>query len=297
MDEPRPLRFVMIGATGYVAPKHRAAIKHVGGQLVAIHNRGQNVGFLNSEFPECRYFENPWRFLRELGKLQMRGEAPDYAVIATPNWLHDPMAVTMMKYGMNVIVEKPTCVQPKNLEFLRQAEAHEGRRIWTTLQTVCHPAIRALRETVRTGFHQVELSWATDRQDWYYFTWKNTESQSGGLIYNIGVHFLHVLGELFGPGREVVVRQRDDRNVIGSIRFERAHATFDLSVDPGRPRQRLMIVDSQPVDFTDGFDDLHNVVYDEIIAGDGIGLDRVQPAIVLAHAIQTAPTLPGRDLA
>jgi len=49
-------KFALIGAAGYVAPRHMKAIKEVGGDLVAAFDPADNVGVMDSYFPEARFF-------------------------------------------------------------------------------------------------------------------------------------------------------------------------------------------------------------------------------------------------
>ena len=50
-----------------------------------------------------------------------------------------------------------------------------------------------------------------------------------------------------------------------------------------------MSVDGKRLEFSDGFNDLHTRIYEEILAGRDFGIDDARPSIELTHAIRHAP--------
>ena len=78
------LNFVLIGAAGFVAPRHMAAIKHVGGDLIAALDPHDSVGVLDSYFPGCYYFSEFERFDR-FCELYRHGEGKiDFVSVCSP---------------------------------------------------------------------------------------------------------------------------------------------------------------------------------------------------------------------
>ena len=49
-------RFALLGAGGYIAPRHMKAIKDTGNDLVAAMDIADSVGILDSHFPEAQFF-------------------------------------------------------------------------------------------------------------------------------------------------------------------------------------------------------------------------------------------------
>ena len=58
--------FALIGAGGYIAPKHVEAIKHTNNDLIALLDPYDGVGYIDRYFPQVSYFSEPERFDRHL---------------------------------------------------------------------------------------------------------------------------------------------------------------------------------------------------------------------------------------
>lgn len=295
--------FALIGAAGYVAPRHMQAIRDTGNRLVAAADPHDAVGVLDRYFLDVRYFPEIERFDRHLEKLRRGPDAERvrWVSICSPNYLHDAHVRLALRVGAAAICEKPLVINPWNLDQLAQIEAETGGTVRTILQLRLHPAAIALREKLgaRGGArHRVRLEYVTGRGGWYHASWKGSEERSGGLATNIGVHFFDLLLWLFGPARSVEVHESGRMTMSGLLALERADVEWLLSVDfarlpfaaaPGdRTTHRSISVDGREVEFSDGFTDLHTRAYEEILAGRGFSIEDARPSIQLAHDIREA---------
>jgi UDP-N-acetyl-2-amino-2-deoxyglucuronate dehydrogenase len=293
--------FALIGAAGFVAPRHLRAIRDTSNQLVAAVDPHDSVGVLDSYFPDARFFTEIERFDRHLDKCR-RGPAEGrvhWVSVCTPNYLHDAHIRLALRAGCDVICEKPIVVSPWNLDALKVIEQETGRRVFTVLQLRYHPAIVALRERVMASgskIHEVDLRYVTRRGPWYFVSWKGNEEKSGGLAMNIGVHFFDLILWIFGAETGLEVTRRDAATMEGTMTLERARVRWLLSVDPanlppgpdGKRRNvfRAFTVDGQEIEFSEGFEDLHTTVYREVLAGRGFGIDDAHPSIDLVHRVR-----------
>ncbi|HYH09759.1 MAG TPA: Gfo/Idh/MocA family oxidoreductase [Thermoanaerobaculia bacterium] len=295
--------FALIGAGGYIAPRHMKAIRDTGNRIVAAVDRHDSVGQLDQYGFDIRFFTEIERFDRHIEKLRRAGgpERVHYVSVCSPNYLHDAHCRLGMRAGADVICEKPLVINPWNLDALEQIEAETGRRVNTVLQLRVHPKLLAVREQLAASgnaMHDVQLTYITARGGWYQVSWKGTEEKSGGVAMNIGVHLFDMLLWMFGRDQSVRVEYRDERRIYGTVQLERARVRWFLSVDPadlpestraaGRVGYRSMIVDGQEVEFTDGFADLHTTVYREILEGRGFGIADVRPSTELLYRIRTS---------
>lgn len=295
--------FGLIGVGGYVAPRHLRAIRNAGHQLLAAVDPHDAVGVLDRYFPEAKFFSEIERFDRHLEKLRRRGEAErlHFLSICSPNFLHDAHVRLALRVRADAICEKPLVISPWNLDQLAQLEEEYGGRVHTVLQLRLHPAMRALQARLLNQRERVQvvLSYVTRRGPWYSVSWKGSESKSGGLAMNIGVHFFDILLWLFGRCQQSQVHLREPRRIGGVLELERARVSWFLSVEaadlPEAARQagqcayRSLTVDGQPVDFSEGFEDLHDQVYTEILAGRGFGIEDARPSIELVYRIRKSP--------
>jgi UDP-N-acetyl-2-amino-2-deoxyglucuronate dehydrogenase len=294
--------FAVTGVGGFVAPRHLQAIRDTGNRLVAALDPKDAVGVLDRFAFDVRFFTEFERFDRHLEKLRRGPEEQRVhcVSICSPNYLHDAHMRFALRIGADVICEKPLVINPWNLNALAELEAETSRRIHTVLQLRLHPALRALKERLAGESHRVqhdvELTYITARGSWYFVSWKGSLERSGGLATNIGIHFFDLLIWLFGPVVHSEVHIRADRQCAGFLELERARVRWFLSADPvdlpfraapgGKTTHRLLAIDGQQVEFSEGFTDLHTKVYEETLAGRGFGIEDARPSIELAYRIR-----------
>ena len=175
--------FALIGAGGYIAPRHMKAIKETGNNLVAALDKHDSVGILDSYFPATDFFVEFERFDRHLEKLKREGTRIDYVSVCSPNYLHDSHIRFGLRIGADVVCEKPVVLNPWNIDALLEIEKETGRKVNTILQLRLHPAIIALREKImKEGSgkrHQIKLHYITSRGHWYHISWKGDMQKSG----------------------------------------------------------------------------------------------------------------------
>ena len=292
--------FALIGAAGYIAPRHMKAIKAVGGDLKVAYDPSNSVGVLDSYFPDAHFFVEFERFDRHIDKLRRRNEQIDYISICSPNYLHDAHCRFALRSGASAICEKPLVLNPWNLDGLAEIEEQTGNRISCIMQLRLHPAIIALKNRIVASAKNefdVELTYVTSRGRWYNTSWKGDTSKSGGIATNIGVHFFDMLSYVFGHLTDSVVHLRCDRRAAGFLVCGRARICWFLSVDRGdlpthtneKTTYRSIRVDGEEIEFSDGFTDLHSRSYEEILSGRGFGLNEAQPSIEIVSAFRTQP--------
>ena len=286
--------FALIGASGYIAPRHMKAVLDTGNRLVAAMDPNDSVGIMDSYFPKADFFTEFERFDRHLDKLRREGssERVDYVSICSPNYLHDAHIRFALRSGADAICEKPIVLNPWNIDALQEIERESGQRVHTILQLRLHPSIVELRDRVQASsdrLHDVDLTYITSRGRWYHYSWKGDEHKSGGVATNIGVHFYDMLHFLFGDLRRNVVHHRDPLKVAGYLEYERARVRWFLSVDDGdlpaevvakgQRTYRSIQIDGEEIEFSGGFTDLHTRVYEDILGGGGFTLEDNRVAI------------------
>jgi len=293
-------KFALIGAAGYVAPRHMKAIKEVGGDLVAAFDPADNVGVMDSHFPDARFFTEFERFDRHLDKLHRAGKGVDYVSICSPNYLHDAHVRFALRSGADAICEKPLVLNPWNLDGLAEMEQQTGQRVHTILQLRLHPAILALKAKIAAApadqIFDVDLTYITSRGAWYFVSWKGDEAKSGGIASNIGVHFYDMLSFVFGDFEKSHVHLRTPAHAAGYLEFKRARVRWFLSVDrndlpentpEGQTTYRSITVNGDEIEFSGGFTDLHTLSYQDVLKGGSFGIDQVRPSIELVSGIRT----------
>jgi UDP-N-acetyl-2-amino-2-deoxyglucuronate dehydrogenase len=295
-------RFALIGAGGYVAPRHLEAIKGTGNVLIAACDPKDSVGILDKYFFDVEFFTEFERFDRHAEKLRRRGTPIEYVSICSPNYLHDAHIRFALRIGADAICEKPLVLNPWNLDALAELELENGRKINAVLQLRMHPSLVALRDQLRREKcrpkHKVVLTYVTSRGNWYLVSWKGLLDRSGGLATNIGIHFFDLLIWLFGPVAHSEVHLAGPKKTAGALELERASVQWFLSIDKkdlppevvaqDKTTLRTITIDNEIIEFSEGSADLHVKMYEETLAGRGFGIEDVRPSIVLAHEIRNA---------
>ena len=297
-------KFALIGAAGYIAPRHMKAIRETGNDLVAAMDRCDSVGVIDSYFPEAHFFTEFERFDRHVDKLRMKEESRiDYVSITSPNYLHDAHIRWALRSGADAICEKPLVLNPWNIDALEEVERRNGGRVYNILQLRLHPSIVALKEKVSRELaenpdrvYDIDLTYLTSRGKWYFISWKGDEAKSGGIASNIGVHFYDMLSWIFGEVEENIVHLKTPYANAGHLKLRHANVRWFLSVvydyipdeikAQGQRTYRSITVDGEEIEFSGGFTDLHTRSYEEILKGNGFGLQEARPSIEIVSTIR-----------
>ncbi|TVR80711.1 MAG: gfo/Idh/MocA family oxidoreductase [Saprospirales bacterium] len=309
MKEIKGKKFALIGASGYVAPRHMKAIASNDGELIAACDPYDGAGVIDRWFPEAGFFTEFERFDRHVEKLKRAGVKVDYFSICSPNYLHDAHVRFALRYGADAICEKPLVLNPWNLDALEEAESQSGGRIFNILQLRLHPEIIALKKKVeasdRSKRFLLDLTYITSRGKWYFASWKGDTYKSGGVATNIGIHFFDMLIWIFGGVKDMQVHCQSHDRAAGWIELERAEVRWFLSInaetlppqirEKGLKTYRNISMDGNEIEFSSGFEDLHDKSYSAILHGQGFGIEDSRPSIELVHRIRTAASIRSTD--
>lgn len=293
--------FALIGAAGFIAPRHMKAIKETNNNLLAAIDPSDSVGIIDSYFPKADFFTEFERFDRHIEKLKYdKNTILDYVTICSPNYLHDSHIRFSLRSGADAICEKPLVLNPWNIDKLKIIENDTGKKIYNVLQLRLHPSIISLRNrifsTKNDKKYDVDLTYITSRGNWYNRSWKGDINKSGGIATNIGIHFFDMLYWLFGDIQTIKVKRKLDDIIEGFLEFENARVNYLLSIDSsylpkeviesGESTFRSISIDGEEIEFSGGFKDLHTIVYQDIINGNGYGLEDARKSIEIVHEIR-----------
>lgn len=285
--------FSMVGVAGYVAPVHLEAIRSVGGELTSCHDISDSVGVLDKYFPNAKFFTSFERYERFL--TASSSPNTDYLVVCSPNHVHDFHIRFGLSMRQNVICEKPLVLSPWNLDEIAKAEQASDKSVFPILQMRFHPLMAELisRKNVCAARPSVEVRYVSPRGNWYLNSWKGDEAKSGGVITNIGIHIFDVLIHVFGPCKTSEIVQSTQTSARGFLELRDADVTWLLSTDkrdlPTNSELsflREISIDGFALDFSNGFNGLHSLCYEEILLGRGLSAEDARPAIELVWSLR-----------
>ncbi|MDN3715936.1 Gfo/Idh/MocA family protein [Vibrio breoganii] len=304
-------KFGLIGASGYIAPRHLKAIKDTGNELVVAMDINDSVGIMDSHFPEAEFFTEFEDFSAFVEDQQLKGEKLDYIAICSPNYLHVAHMKYALKNGIDVICEKPLVLNSKDLSTLKQYEELYGSRVNSILQLRLHPSIIDLKNRVAEApenkVFDVDLTYMTSRGKWYLKSWKGFDHKSGGVATNVGVHFYDMLHFVFGDLKYNEVHFKDEKTASGYLEFEKARVRWFLSIDAKnlpenaikgeKMTYRSITIGDEELEFSGGFTDLHTQSYQNVLSDNGYGIDENRIAIETVEHIRQSDTVVAGDKA
>lgn len=297
--------FAMIGAAGFIAPRHLKAIKETGNRLVAALDKFDSVGIMDSYFPGASFFVEFERFDRHIEKLHRQRHGIDYLSICSPNYLHDAHIRFGLRHGATVICEKPLVLNPWNVDALDQLQTETGKQVYNILQLRLHPDIIELKRKISQAdpakIFDIDLAYITSRGNWYYTSWKGDLIKSGGIATNIGIHFFDMLIWIFGDVQKNIIHVHTHDRAAGFLELRRARIRWFLSInhdtlpnavkERGQRTFRSLTMEGNEIEFSEGFTDLHTKSYEAILGGNGFNLTEALPSIELVHSIRSQTPL------
>jgi len=304
--------FALTGVAGYIAPRHLQAIKDTSNQLIAAVDPHDSVGILDKYFCEVSFFTEIERFDRHLYKLKKYepNNKIDYLSICSPNHLHDAHIRLALRLEADAICEKPLVLKPTNLDMLSELEMETNCKIYNILQLRVHNSLINLKSNLDNRLvkhkYRVNLIYITPRGPWYHYSWKGNIEKSGGIVTNIGIHFFDMLIWLFGKVKSYELYISEINKTAGTLELEKADVAWFLSIDrndlpinaqkENKTTYRSITIDGIELDFTSGFTDLHTIMYQEILKGNGFGIEDARPSIELVYNLRNCPLKKPNDL-
>jgi UDP-N-acetyl-2-amino-2-deoxyglucuronate dehydrogenase len=297
-------KFALIGASGYIAPRHMQAIKETGGELVAAFDPFDSIGIMDSFFPNSKYFNEFERFERFVDKSRNNKLTKiDYVSVASPNFLHDSHIRFALKNDCDVICEKPLVLNPHNIHQLIKVQTETNRKVYSILQLRLHPQIEQLKKNIEDQLSQyprkifdIELTYITSRGPWYDISWKGDLEKSGGIATNIGIHFFDMLSWIFGEVIDSKIFLKDQRTNSGILSLKNANIKWFLSIDKSylpdsiirnnSTTYRSISIEGEEIEFSNGFIDLHTESYSDILKGNGFGIEEALQSIEIVSSIR-----------
>jgi len=298
--------FALIGAAGYIAPRHMKAILETNNNLIAAYDPYDGIGIIDSYFPECSFFTEFERFDRFIEKLvRVDNKSVDYIVVTSPNYLHDAHIKFALRYGANVICEKPIVLNPHNLNQLIEIEKESKYKVYNILQLRLHPDVAKLKKKIDNEIkdnplkkYEIDLTYITSRGKWYFSSWKGDETKSGGITTNIGIHFFDMLTWIFGDVLENEVYFKEIDTSSGFLKLKYANVRWFLSINKkfiersDKKTNRSILVNSEELEFSEGFENLHTLSYEKILENEGFGILEAKSSLNIVSEIRNKKSIP-----
>lgn len=284
----------MIGAAGYIAPRHMEAIKKTGNNLIAVHDINDSIGIIDKYFPDALYFNRYKKFIDFIKTQQIHNNI-DFLTVCSPNYMHLEHITLGLKNDIDIICEKPIVLNPSDLNKIQILEKKYKRKVNCILQLRLNKKLINLRRKItqsKKKNYKVSIKYVSYRGDWFFKSWKGNISKSGGIATNIGIHFFDLLFWLFGELKENKILLNFKDQVSGNLIMDRAHVDWFVSVKRRdlpinkNSTYRSINIDDKEIEFSDNFNDLHTLSYIKILEDKGFSLNSVNNSIKLCYQIR-----------
>jgi len=258
------MKFSIIG-TGFIVPRHIEAINFVGGKIIDVVNDA--------------YGKNIWQKM-------VKNTKADCIVILTPNDLHFKMCQTAAEAGKTVLCEKPLAIRSEHIKKLAKY-----KNIFTVLQLRRHPLIEAIKSEIKNKKnHKIEIDVSVYRDKEYYTSWKGQEKRSGGVLFNLGIHYFDLLLYLFGSAQAIKTLSVNDKTGTGIIKGRNYICDWRVSTDEKQDKQRRIFkINGENYNFSSqdnlSYENLHRFVYQDLLKKKGISPKQALRSVELVERL------------
>jgi UDP-N-acetyl-2-amino-2-deoxyglucuronate dehydrogenase len=259
-----PPTFSIIG-TGFIAPRHIQSIYTVGGKIIDVVNTAYGLSH--------------WRTVIE-------NTSARYIVILTPNDLHMPMSYCAAEAGKEVLCEKPATIRVGDAVRLCAL-----RNVYTVLQLRYHPLVEKIKQAIQyREYNYITMNISVYRDERYCNSWKGDSARSGGILFNLGIHYFDMLLHLFGPATVVSLGKSDGKTAQGAVEGENYFCHWTVSTAAPRDKQqRAFFINGIDYNFSSAdnlsYENLHKYVYEALLNGNCHTIQDALPAIELIERI------------
>ena len=202
----------------------------------------------------------------------------DLVVVATPNYTHADICRAILATGKKVLCEKPLTIN----------EDYEGLEDVNVVMQLRH---NKRLNSYRPGEKNIDIFVKTYREPSYFESWKGDARLSGGILYNMGIHYIDILLHLLEKPIEIKKTFLSDKLAYGEILFQKGKGTYyiELSTEIGPVIRKFSVngissdLEGATIPLKGGEEviNLHTEVYKDLIKGNGLKLEQARKSLDL----------------
>jgi predicted dehydrogenase/nucleoside-diphosphate-sugar epimerase len=194
-----PFRWLVLGGGAVVANLHVPALDALGwlNDSTVIEPDEGSVKQLQKLFPKIKVCQCGF----ESALADPAIGSFDAVLVALPNSLHFEASSGALARGFHVLCEKPLSLDSASCEELARIAAKANRRLGAAMVRRYLPSLRAMRVALCKGL--IGQIRSIEMEDGAPYAWSADSStifrrDQGGVLVNMGVHFLDYLAHMFG---------------------------------------------------------------------------------------------------
>jgi UDP-N-acetyl-2-amino-2-deoxyglucuronate dehydrogenase len=266
------MNFAIIGPSGYIAPRHLASIRKLDGKIIAHLDLSDSNfdGSENSKFFSCQdlFFEH------------CENNSVDYVICLSPNNLHFSQIKQSLSKNIKIITEKPIVISKEHFKEL-ETLTNINDSLFSIMQLRYHDFYQELKTLLDNANGEVHLDFLTKRKADYQDSWKVDKEKSGGILFNIGIHYIDLFISLLGMPNSSMVHKLDSMNAKGILEFEKIQLAWNFSLDgqgldKNKEGLRQVRINDTQYDFSSVSHDLHYLNYKDIVHMSGCNFNSLK---------------------
>ena len=218
----KPIRLLVIGGGAIVSECHLPAMQQTGqskGSAI-VDISAENLAILRAIDAEVEIIQQDFREVLARPGLSDRFDA---ALVTLPNAMHDEAVILCIAAGLDVLCEKPLANTVQRCEKLAAQAEQSGCKLAIAMVRRYVPAFLLLKESIISGrigkvirldvTHGAKFAWPANSG--FYF-----RKAHGGLLLNMGVHYLDQLQSVFGELTPIQYSDDADGGVESNFKLE-----------------------------------------------------------------------------
>jgi len=202
-------KFLILGGGAVVREFYLPALNWLGllPYTLVVENSESAIASLVKITPQVRCKRMDFReYLRDYP----RKEIFDAVIVALPNCLHTEAVALSLSKGLSVLCEKPLALTEAECYYLGKLAQEKGKIVTVGMVRRLIPAVKSIKQMLKANLIGKLLSIDIEMGPYLWSTesGSNYQTFNGGLLTDMGVHYLDLIQSLIGE--LVAVSYKDD---------------------------------------------------------------------------------------
>ncbi len=215
----KTMKFLVLGGGAVVTEYYIPALRLLGltSNILILEVSAAVIEILNQKAPDIRCKQIDFReYLKNFSE-----ESFDGAIIALPNYLHNEAVEMCLFKGLNVLCEKPLAMNEQDCLRLARLSEEAGKVLTVGMVRRLLPSVSALGEALKSSLigtlESIDIeygpyTWVSDSGSFF-------QRQNGGLLMDMGVHYLDLVEELTGPLKPISYQDDCKGGIEANLNF------------------------------------------------------------------------------
>lgn len=200
------LKISLVGC-GRIAKRHAELLIH------SLGNEAELISVCDTNFTKLNSFAKNYRVPGYISiDEMMQQHSPDIVSVLTESGNHAEHVLSLEKFNVNVIVEKPMALKVSDANQMVQAFKGKKERLFVVKQNRFNKPVAYLKKQIEKGIlgsplvATARVRWCRDQTYYNQADWRGTWKMDGGVLANQAIHHVDLLQWLAGDVQSVFAK-------------------------------------------------------------------------------------------